>query len=166
MNLCQLRIWAAARHGNQKYGAHPYSYHLNKVEGVAIRFGFNDQDLLSACHTHDLIEDTNTTAQDMHDAGINPRVIRITENLTDEPGANRQEKKAKTLPKIAADPDSILAKLFDRIANVEEGMATGNTKTLSRHVEEYREFKKALYKAEHLEAQALWQHLDELLSAV
>lgn len=44
--------------------------------------------------------------------------------LTDEPGANRKERKAATYPKIKGTPGALQLKLADRIANVENGLAS------------------------------------------
>ena len=76
---------------------------------------------------------------------------------TDELGRNRKEKKEKTLPKTASNPDAIIVKLADRIANIEQGGKVG------MYAEEYEEFKGALYLNTPKDARPMWEHLEKLL---
>ena len=77
--------------------------------------------------------------------------------VTDELGRDREEKKKKTLPKTASNPDAIILKLADRIANIEHGGK------VDMYVKEYSEFKGALYLNTPKDALPMWEHLDTLL---
>ena len=77
--------------------------------------------------------------------------------VTDEIGRNRKEKKAKTLPKTASNPDAIILKLADRIANIEHGGK------IDMYAKEYDEFKGALFLNTPSDGKIMWNHLDILL---
>jgi len=76
--------------------------------------------------------------------------------VTDEIGRNRKEKKIKTLPKTASNPDAVIIKLADRIANIEHGGK------IDMYAKEYADFKNHLYQADKVAA-PLWDHLESLL---
>lgn len=156
--------WCIAAHGNQPYGQHRYSYHLRRVANVAIRFGLSSIEVDMLCWAHDVLEDTKRTREDMLEAGFPLIVVLAVEALSDEDGADRHERKAKTLPKIKANRLSLIGKLCDRIANVEEGKASGNKK-FAMYKEEHTYFKAVLFDATDTELLPLWQHLDELFNS-
>lgn len=156
--------WCIAAHGNQPYGQYRYSYHLRRVANVAIRFGLSSTEVDMLCWAHDVLEDTKRTREDMLEAGFPLIVVLAVEALSDEDGADRHERKAKTLPKIKANRLSLIGKLCDRIANVEEGKASGNRK-FAMYKEEHTYFKAVLFDATDTELLPLWQHLDELFNS-
>ena len=162
MNLQQTRQWCARAHGDQKYGQHRYSYHLEGVEAVALRFGFREPKIRKACWAHDVLEDTSFTAEDMLAAGFEPEVVEIALAVTDEPGADRHERKLKTYPKIKRTPGAVLVKLFDRIFNAEESLKN-NPGKLDTYRLEHAEFEEYLRDPSDVTAVILWEHLQCLL---
>jgi (p)ppGpp synthase/HD superfamily hydrolase len=162
MDLEATRIWCAKAHGEQKYNEHPYSFHLQNVEDVALRFGFEDSTLRKACWTHDVLEDTTFSEKDLRDAGFDAAVIALAQAVTDEPGETRHERKLKTYPKIKATPQAVLVKLFDRIANIEQSLKN-NPRKLEKYRLEYADFAKYLRDTDDAAAAPLWNHLDALL---
>jgi (p)ppGpp synthase/HD superfamily hydrolase len=56
------RKFAIERHGNQKYGEHPYSTLLDEVAAIASKYG---EKAAVIAHLHDVVEDTNTKAEEM-----------------------------------------------------------------------------------------------------
>lgn len=120
-------------HKDQKYDGDHYLRHLIDTFGILSYLGVRDPDLGTACLCHDVLEDTDKTEQDLLDVGVSPRALEIIKAVTDEPGKNRRERKAKTYPKIMKDPDAALVKFCDRFSNI----LSGQTK--------YRE----MYKKEH-----------------
>ena len=163
--------WGARLHAEKglTYGdGLPYRVHLEAVDAVLVRFGFSDpdnpvhQNLRTAAPLHDLKEDVGVgpvTIRVLH----GPDVLDLVEAVTSEPGKNRAEKVAATLPKTrAAGQWAVVLKLADRIANV-EASAPG-----SRHLEMYRSeypaFRGALYQAGE-PSEAMWAHLDQLIKA-
>lgn len=160
--------FAIAAHGNQKYGdSHPYSFHLQAVEYVLIEYGFERDILLRiAAWLHDVIEDTETTAEQIEET-FGPVVRALVEAVTTESGINRKERNAKTYPKIKAIPMhmGIILKLADRIANVRNCIATNNVSLLSMYKKEHPGFRGALYD-DYSVTTPMWTELDRILEYV
>jgi len=101
----------------------PYSTHLNMVYNIAKHFIslVNDEDqdnVLAACWTHDIIEDARQTYDDVL-KNTNKTIADITYALTNEKGKNRKERaNNKYFEGIRNIPNSSFVKLCDRIANV------------------------------------------------
>jgi (p)ppGpp synthase/HD superfamily hydrolase len=163
--------FAAARHGDQTYGNGLYTDHLAAAAAVAERFGVRDPEVLAAVWLHDVIEDTVPPGDEEAEgraalrteiAGrFGPRTAALVWAVTDRPGRNRKARAALTYPAIAAEPGATQVKLFDRIANVEQGIAT-RSPMLRMYVDEQPAFREALYREG--ENEALWKHLDELVA--
>ncbi|SRR5579885_556914 len=168
ISLEDARRWCSQAHGEQTYGdidPKPYgASHLASVESVARRFGFHSRIILMACWVHDVLEDTKKTVDDLIKARFPKRVIQIAQALTDEPGANRSERKLKTYPKIRRDRLAIVVKLCDRIANVEFSLHDDQEKH-RMYINEYAAFKEHLYDPRDKRVAPMWRHLDNLLGA-
>lgn len=151
----EARLAAIRAHGNQAYDEiFPYEKHLEDVVAVAKRFGLNGKYIV-ACWLHDTIEDGALSYNKIKEHfGI--EVAEIVYCVTDELGRNRDERKSKTLPKIASNPDAIVVKLADRIANLEHGGLS------TMYKKEYVAFKDALYTTDRVAA-PMWVHLDNLV---
>jgi (p)ppGpp synthase/HD superfamily hydrolase len=144
-------------HGNQTYdGLFPYIKHIYDVIDVLKRFDIKSNKMLIAAALHDSIEDDGVSYNDIKKHfGI--EVAEMVYCVTDEVGRNRKEKKEKTLPKTASNPDAIIIKLADRIANIEHG------DKVDMYVKEYQEFKGALYLNTPSYGKHMWEYLDELI---
>ena len=163
ISLRAAREWCTRAHGSQLYENLPYNYHLGKTENVAVRFGFGKDTVIRiSCWTHDVPEDTKKKLEDLLRAGFPGRVVEITWRVTDEPGANRSDRKRKTYPKIAVDWKAVVVKLCDRIANVEHSI--NDAKRMRKNRREYPKFRAALFNANHDErVLRMWAHLDQLI---
>ena len=152
----EARMVSIQAHGNQTYDEiFPYHKHLDDVVDILKRFGFSGK-FIVAGYLHDIIEDTSLSYNKVkRHYGID--VAEMVYCVTDELGRNREEKKIKTLPKTASNPDAIILKLADRIANIEHG---GKVDMYSK---EYQQFKGALYLNTPEDGKAMWEHLDFLL---
>lgn len=157
----KARTFAIAAHGEQKYGTHPYSYHLNAVESVLIEFDHISSVLRAAAWLHDTVEDTSTSQAEI-DIEFPGYVALIVQAVTSEPGRNRTERNIKTYPKIAKMPEAIIVKLADRIANVRESIET-QSDLLKMYAKEYPAFRDALY-TENEDVKHMWRYLDILLN--
>ena len=152
----EARMVSVKAHGTQDYdGIFPYKKHLDDVVRVLERFGFSGKYIIAG-YLHDIIEDTELSYNKVkryfgHD------IAEMVYCVTDELGRNRIEKKAKTLPKTASNPDAIILKLADRIANIEHGGK------IDMYAKEYSEFKTFLFAPSPSSARDMWLHLDELL---
>ena len=144
-------------HGSQFYGNKPYSTHLEAVVAVLCRFGFCDPETTAAGWLHDILEDTECTVEELKKCGVSENTIDMVKAVTDEPGVNRKERKAKTYLKIKKSRDAIILKLADRIANVE----AGDKKEM--YLNEHPSFYAALYKYDAI-VEPMWLYLGNLLA--
>lgn len=154
--------FAVKAHGNQKYGKYPYSYHLSNVVVVLYRFSYHDEELLCAAWLHDVVEDTEVSLEAIQEE-FGSGVSNLVGRVTNEEGRTRADRCKKTYPKISGNENSIVLKLADRIANVEQGLKSGHS-MLSRYQKEFPGFKEALHKENH--AEELWLHLESLLKGI
>lgn len=156
------REFATSRHAGKMYnGKYPYIKHLEAVDNVGMRFG--DMDDIDRCINwlHDIIEDTNTTYEELEDL-FGHEVAEAVDSLSEPSGGNRKWRHAQTYPKIRNNHRALCAKLRDRIANVEAGGK------LQMYQKEHESFKAALY---HLDdtmpntcvVSRMWAHLDSLI---
>lgn len=152
----EARMITIQAHGNQTYDdIYPYIKHIDDVVDVLIRFGFSGKFIIAALF-HDIIEDTAISYNKIKRLyGL--EVAEMVYCVTDELGRNRAEKKRKTLPKTASNPDAIILKLADRIANVEHGGK------IDMYAKEYSEFNGALFLNTPKEGIPMWDHLEKLL---
>lgn len=159
----KAREFALKAHSNQIYGyIYPYYKHLEDVYNVLLRFGFNEQKhlkLLIASFLHDTMEDTGTSYSDITKA-FDEEVAEIVFCMSDETGRTRKEKKEKTYPKIRSNPDSVILKVADRIANAEFSVSE-KSKQATMYREEYSEFEYHL--RIHNQIDLMWNHLHYVL---
>lgn len=156
-----VRQFAAAAHGRQRYGELPYTVHLEAVEAVLVRFGISDPELLAAAWLHDTVEDTGASLDEIR-IRFGARVAALVHAVTDEAGASRKERKARTYAKTRALPEAVLLKLADRIANVEHS-ARARPDLFAMYRDEHPAFTAALRRpGEH---DPLWEHLEQLFDA-
>ena len=155
-------VLACYIHAGQRYGTGPYISHCTDVCNLIAEV-YPDDDVLKAAATlHDAIEDApaDIDARAMILARCGSDVLALVEAVTDEPGATRAERKAKTLPKTAAGGwRAVAVKLADRICNCrDQAWRAGYRK-------EQPAFRAALYlvTADRPELAPLWAHLDSLL---
>lgn len=162
--LARLREWAASRHGAQRYGDHAYEFHLDSVETVAEEFFPGDARLKQGSYGHDLLEDTETTAEDLLSAGFDADAVGDIVAVTDVPAGTRKQRKEKTLPRIRErGPYAIKLKLCDRVANVRFGKTSADSK-IGMYRDEQAHLESELFDPAHTDILPLWQHLRELLA--
>lgn len=113
-------IATIAHSGQVRRGTHePYIVHPEAVaKAVELKGGTQEQ--IAAAWLHDVIEDSNYTAQDLLDAGLPVSVVDIVVELTDIytkeafPGKNRKERKKLEAERISKISDEAkLVKLCD-----------------------------------------------------
>lgn len=150
------RMISIQAHGNQTYDeVFPYYKHLDDVVDVLKRFGFSGKYIVAG-YLHDIIEDTPLSYNKVKKR-FGFEVTEMVYCVTDELGRTRDEKKAKTLPKTATNPDAIIIKLADRIANLEHGGK------IDMYAKEYEEFHNFLYGNTPNDALPMWARIRELL---
>ena len=162
----EAREFAIKAHGSQTYGDKPYEVHLDDVSHTIIKFCRTDEsisaeqfELLLVCSLlHDVLEDTEATREEL-ESRFGKEISDLIYCVSDEPGKNRKERKAKTYPKIASNNLAIALKLADRIANV-ENCRKNNTSLFSMYAKEHTEFRKQLFNGRFA---SMWLHLDNLM---
>ena len=151
----EAKLVAEYIHQGQTYdGIFPYTKHLKDVVRILEDFNYSGKVIIGGW-LHDSVEDGNISYNKIKKY-FGKEVAEIVYAVTDELGRNREEKKAKTYPKILANPDALAVKLADRIANIQHGGK------IDMYRKEYPAFKEALFT--HGICTALWNRLDYLLS--
>lgn len=161
MNETTAKEFALKAHQGQTYGTREYSFHLEAVVSIAKEFKL-DENIISACWLHDTMEDCNVSFQDLKNI-FGEKIAEIVYCVTDELGRNRNERKAKTYPKIKSNNDALCVKLCDRIANMQQSFIDNNDNLLSMYLKEHKEFKKLLFNDNPTESLLLlWKRLEEI----
>ncbi|WP_418128262.1 HD domain-containing protein [Variovorax sp. 375MFSha3.1] len=156
------RAYAVEMHGDQKYGTHPYVHHLDAVAALLQPYGDKAR---VVGYLHDVVEDTAATVADVR-SRFGDLVASCVALLTDAPGANRKERKARTyaaLAEVKGDEElALLVKAADRLANVRACVADGQRALWDTYHGEHPTFRAAAFRAGQCDA--LWSELDTLLS--
>lgn len=156
------RAFAIEAHAGQRYGDRPYSYHLDAVASLAEPYG---EDAVVVAYLHDTSEDTNTTIAEI-ETRFGANVAACVSLLTDAPGADRKERKAKTYAKMAdaRGPHelALLVKAADRLANVRACVEDRKHGKWQLYRSEQPAFKAAAYRNGLCEP--LWTELESLLA--
>lgn len=168
--------FASCIHYDQLYGEHPYIKHLNDVEDVLIRFGFESSFCLRICAwLHDSIEDIDSIDFNIIKSMFGERVAIIVGAVTDPNGINRKERKRKLYERFNEDfpfrEDAIRVKLADRIANIESCIFDNNHSLLRMYFKEHNSFVSNLHKriSEYqfsqyvINTEEMWNHLETLI---
>lgn len=159
----KARAFAVTRHGEQQYGNRPYSAHLDEVAELASEFG---QEACVIAYLHDVVEDTSTTVREVRNT-FGDFVAECVAIVTDEPGDNRQQRKAATykkMEKVSGPVElALTVKVADRLANLRNCVAQGNERLLKVYQNEHPAFRKAAYRAGQCDH--LWKQLDKLVNS-
>lgn len=159
----EARDFAVTAHSDQKYGNHPYVVHLDAVAEIASHYGETAQ---IVSYLHDVVEDTPVTSTEVRD-NFGDLVAECVSLLTDEPGSNRKERKAKTYQKLAqvagTSELSLIVKAADRLANVRACINDKNLSLLEMYRSEQQAFQQAAYRVGLCEP--IWSELESRLGA-
>ena len=120
--------FAAEKHKNQcrkDAEASPYINHpLALASVLATEGGIYDRDVICAALLHDIIEDTDTTADELR-SKFGDKVTNIVLELTDDKNLKisaREEERVRRTPHIS--PQAKLVKLADKICNMRDILAS------------------------------------------
>ncbi len=139
----------------QTYDKLPYITHCQSVVDVLLHFNETDKSILAAAYLHDVVEDCGVSLVTIEDI-FGPKIAKLVYAVTDEPGANRKERKEKTYKKILTVEDAVKIKLADRIANLTHSVNSGNERMFRMYLKEAAEFEKALYEEDTLDLEPYW----------
>ena len=158
----RAREFAIKSHGNQKYGDHPYSIHLDAVAKIAGSYGEIAQTI---SYLHDVVEDTDVTVGEI-ESTFGSLVARSVAILTDEPGIDRKERKSKTYIKMAnvsgETEIALIVKAADRLANMRACIVDNNQRLLEVYKTEYPIFKKSVFRDNACDQ--IWNELDRVVN--
>jgi (p)ppGpp synthase/HD superfamily hydrolase len=165
--VIKARKFAFERHSGQIYDGDGepklmHSYHLEMLVQRALQWGCTNPNLISACYLHDVLEDTETTYEEVLKE-TNYTVAEIVGDVTDEDGSNRYERWLYTAPKIRSSASSTFVKLCDRYANMNHSLQT-KSHHLGMYVKEYPLFKVALFNPWQFKNE--WADLDQLFKTM
>ena len=85
-----LRIATVAHYDIVDKGGFPFIGHPLRVMAELARQGFDEQ-ILEAAILHDVVEDTEWTLDDLHDAGIHLRAVNLVDLMTRQEGSTYAE---------------------------------------------------------------------------
>lgn len=118
--LRKAYIFAAERHKNQlrKFSTTPYITHPEFVTCLLSRYT-DDKEILEAALLHDVVEDTDTTLEEIKEY-FGCRVAALVEELTVDDKIKKLmgKKKCMSLHINSISSDALLIKLVDRLHNV------------------------------------------------
>ena len=119
--LLDAAFFAAERHRRQKrkgYAGDPYVNHLLETASILADIGESDEELLAAAVLHDVVEDTETTFEDIEEA-FGRRVRDIVEEVTDDVTLSSDERKAKEIEAaLRGSREAQTIKVADKISNL------------------------------------------------
>ena len=149
---------------NHKYDGMEYFFHINEVYKVALKFKhLINQDILyyvlASAYTHDLIEDTRKTYNNVKDE-FGVIIAEITFAVSNEKGKTRSERaNDKYYNEMKLVDGAVFIKLCDRIANLEYSKTTGST-MFEKYKKEYSHFKDMLFDVKY---QEMFNYIENIL---
>ena len=163
--------FAKERHGDQKWSNDmPYCEHLKRV-GLQVakwsKHGPIDTEwackLVAAAFLHDVLEDTNTTPEEIR-YHFGTDILMLVQAVTNDTSLpTRKERSAASWEKIkVAHPYAKVLKLCDRYVNIEESAKDKSSRHFKMYLKEHHDFKAALYNPGQFEE--LWDAIDEQLT--
>jgi guanosine-3',5'-bis(diphosphate) 3'-pyrophosphohydrolase len=159
--VARARMFAVTAHDDQRYGDQPYVVHLDAVAGLLAPFGEVNQII---GYLHDVVEDT-TVPLDAVRREFGDQVAACVALVTDEPGANRRERKARTNSKLAVvsgeNALALIVKAADRLANLRASARGGSDSKLGMYQREHSAFREAVYRPGLCDE--LWREMNRIL---
>jgi guanosine-3',5'-bis(diphosphate) 3'-pyrophosphohydrolase len=159
----RAKAFATKAHSGQMHGEKPFTYHLEQVENVLIRFDYCSFRMRAAAWLHDTVEKSDVTMSDIQ-REFSGFVASTVDAVTSAPGERREQRNSAMYLRLKAHGVmAIVLKLADRIAHVEEHSAAilKDESKLSIYETEHSDFRDALYESGN--AEAMWAHLDTLI---
>lgn len=130
MNIERAIAFATERHKDQEYADRPYTYHLAQVDSIIQDAGFPQYLFRATAWLHDVIEDTETTYQEI--------VVEFGQDVADMVwactglGVNRKARELNINTKLLGYTAACIPKTCDRIANTDSSIKSPKTKEFDR----------------------------------
>ncbi len=168
--VAEARAFAMAAHGDQRYGDQPYVVHLDEVHRIVHEHAARDDGPPSIqavlAYLHDVVEDTEVTLEQIEQR-FGAEVSRCVDLLTDSPGRNRKERKARTYARLEEVDETgplrhaLVVKAADRLANARRCVAQNNERLLAMYRAEHPTFRRSAVRPGL--ATSMWEQLDRIL---
>jgi (p)ppGpp synthase/HD superfamily hydrolase len=144
----RARDFAVTAHASQRYGDHPYVYHLDCVAAVLKPYSETTQ---IVGYLHDVVEDTDTTLEEILVAFGWP-VSCLVGVVTDVPAPTRKERTVLTNEKLSGIRDirhlpALIVKAADRLANIQESAKGREGSKLRMYRKEHEAFFRAAFRS-------------------
>lgn len=127
MNHEDALSFAIEKHGNQKYGNYPYSYHLQQVVDMCEYMGL-EEDCLIIAALHDIFEDTETDYGEIYNIfgeDVANNVLCLTQIEHEDYQAYLERISNNDLVKYV--------KVCDILCNLKESTLQGKTKLIDKY---------------------------------
>jgi (p)ppGpp synthase/HD superfamily hydrolase len=160
----RAREFAITAHNSQMYGDRPYSFHLDMMVKLLEPFGEEAQ---VVGYLHDVVEDTDVRPETVR-REFGEVVANCVSIVTDEPGANRRERKARTNVKLAKAAEdmklALIVKAADRLANLQMSAQDKSGSKLEMYRREHAAFRQAAFRTGLFDG--LWEEMDRILGLI
>ncbi len=125
----QIVELAKVSHGDQKYGSCPYINHLNAVKAEVNELFVPSKYTSHAAILHDIIEDTEVTADKLLTLGVDPLVVEAVVLVSKTPEVGYTE----YLRKLSSNTVAWKVKVADIHCNLTESIKEGNFKRVRKY---------------------------------
>lgn len=128
--------FAIGAHSSQKYGEHPYHYHLTEVDNLVKMVYADDPDyetLRAVAWLHDTIEDTKTTFELIQE-NFNDEIAHAVNCLTKIDG----QPYMVYLDIVCSNELARKVKMCDTLANLQNSIKDGNVKRINKYTNQYK----------------------------
>ncbi len=121
--VIRAAVYAAEKHKYQRrkgFNQVPYINHPLKVANTLIECGETDHDLLIAAILHDVVEDTDSTGEEIErefGSGVSALVLEVTDDK-ELPYAIRKELQVESAPGLTR--NAKVLKIADKICNIND----------------------------------------------
>ncbi len=123
--LGEVYRFALHKHSGQSYGNYPYIYHLLQVQGFALKMNLSEEYQIVAL-LHDILEDTETTYQELCD-NFGESVANCVLELTHDKHENYLDYlKGLSIP-------ARKVKICDIMCNLQESILIGNQRLIDKY---------------------------------
>lgn len=130
-------VYAREKHKYQKYGKYDYSFHLQNVVMNLKLFGIQSykSDDVNAYHTamvawlHDIIEDTDTTKEDLYSEGFPEEVVGAVDLVTKKEGLSYKD----YLRTLSVNELAWKVKVADTYSNMTQSMIDSDDKRVRKY---------------------------------
>lgn len=134
--------FAMEAHKDQKYGEQPYIHHLVQVDRlvsqtqgrIVCEIGDRMDNLRAIAFLHDVVEDTDTTYEELYEAGFNEQVVEAVGRITKHPSLSYKQ----YIDNVLGNELATIVKLCDTSANLMNSIMEGNVKRINKYTKQLR----------------------------